>query len=450
MVMTIRAQDHRLYIIEKGQKPKGDWSQCAELGQQITFDANVLEALANDGCQPVHYDLLLLCAAVEFADRRWKRPQTWTRTLHITVPVIKLEIWQFPAVRNSLERVLKHLTSDSWHFNFVQAKNLKPCEWRQMRLDFDEYKSFAMAYSEGLDSRAVTALAGENDAVCIRVARNRHEPKAGDSFFTQIPFAVKNRDSKESSFRSRGFQFAALAAIIAHIRKLNRIVVPESGQGALGPAILPLHRTYADYRNHPAFFRNMERFIKETLGHQVEFEQPRLWFTKGQTLSDFLQLPGKTADHLLNTRSCWQTRYVVNVDGMRKQCGLCAACLLRRFSLHTANVKEPPDTYVIRNLKTSDLNEAMSAISEKRDRDNMIEYGSVGTRHFQHLADMATLPDDDLYVYVLEIAEATGQPMDESLKNLRTLLVAHAREWESFLTAQGKRSFLLKWLNGGR
>src|SRR5579885_683523 len=275
MVMTMRALDRHLYIAESGQKPKGNWSDCAELGQQIVFDANVLEALAKDGCQPVHYDLLILCAAVEFADRRWKRPQTWTRTLHVTLPVIKLEVWQLPAVRNSLERVLKHLTSDSWHFTFVQAKNLKPCEWRQMRLDFGEIKHFAMAYSEGLDSRAVTALAGENDAVCIRVARNRHEPKAADSFFTHIPFAVKIRDSKESSFRSRGFQFAALAAIVAHIRKLNRIVVPESGQGALGPAMLPLHRTYADYRNHPSFFRNMERFISETLGHQIEFEQPR-------------------------------------------------------------------------------------------------------------------------------------------------------------------------------
>ncbi|WP_197706356.1 hypothetical protein [Magnetospirillum sp. 15-1] len=80
----------------------------------------------------------------------------------------------------------------------------------------------------------------------------------------------------------------------------------------------------------------------------------------------------------------------------------------------------------------------------------MVEYGSVGMRHLQHLADMANLPDNKFRVYVSEIAAATGATHQETLKNLRMLLRTHAEEWGVFLSAQGKESFLKNWMDGGR
>jgi hypothetical protein len=260
---------------------------------------------------------------------------------------------------------------------------------------------------------------------------------------------VKNGTPRESSFRSRGFQFAAMTAIAADIRNINKIVVPESGQGALGPAMLPLHRLYADYRNHPKYFRLMEKFLENLLDHNVNFEQPRLWSTKGQTLSAFLQLPNRTNADLVDTRSCWQTRHVVNVGGSRRQCGLCAACLLRRLSLHTAGVTESSGTYVIEDLMAFDVFDAMERVSDLNDRDNMIEYGIAGTRHFQHMASMADWSDEELRMYALEIAEALGEPEVEILTKLRKLLSQHAAEWKTFLEAQGNQSFLHNWTGGG-
>jgi hypothetical protein len=445
-----KAKKQHLCVLEKAQKPEGDGPYSIRIGEDIIFDADVLEALAQDGCLPVHYDLLVLCAAIEFADRHWKRPHGWSRTLQVTVPVIELETWQSAEATGTLAHTLRFLTGDSWNFNFVQAKNIKPCHWRQIPLNFGEIKTFAIAYSEGLDSRAVSALSGDtNENLCIRVANRHQKPQHGDNFFTQIPFTVKNRGGRESSFRSRGFQFAAITAIAAHIRNISRIVVPESGQGALGPAMLPLHRLYADYRNHPAFFRKIELFIKQLLGHQVYFDQPRLWFTKGETLLAFTQLPNKTITDLTNTRSCWQTRHVVNVGGRRRQCGLCAACLLRRFSLHAAGIEELPDTYVIKDLKVADVYEAMSAILGKSDQDNMIGYGIAGARHFQHLADMSLWTDKELHVFTSEIAAAISLTEAETLTKLRTLLSAHAKEWHAFLAAQGELSFLQNWMGGG-
>ncbi len=301
-----------------------------------------------------------------------------------------------------------------------------------------------------MDSRAVAALSGnEAEALCIRVAGNRQRRKTGDSYFTQIPFKVKGYRSNESGFRSRGFQFAAVTAIAAQLSSVTRIIVPESGQGALGPVLLSLHNIYADYRNHPTFFRKMERFIRAVLGYRVRFEQPRLWSTKGQTLRAFLGIVGKSEQDLTSTHSCWQTRRVVNVGG-RKQCGLCAACLLRRLSLHVAGVNEAPGTYVVSDLAASDAADALSVIPQKADRDIMVEYGSVGARHLQHLADMSGLPDDDIRVHASQIAAAIAESYEETLKKLRTMLVTHAEEWRAFLSAQGDQSFLKSWMDGGR
>lgn len=447
------APDKHLLIIEKGQKPTRSLPKdivIAEVGRHIRFDAAVLDTFDVKGCEPLHYDMLVLCAAIEFADRRWKRPAGWRRDFDVTVPVIDLKSWHKPEVLKSLRSVLNQLTGDTWRFTFVQAKNLSPIGSRQMPLNFGTTKTFAIAYSDGLDSRAVSALSGkETEALCIRVARSRQRRKNGDSFFTQIPFKVKGYRGNESSFRSRGFQFAAVTAIAAQLSSVTHIMVPESGQGALGPVLLPLHNIYADYRNHPTFFRKMERFIKALQGYRLQFDQPRLWFTKGQTLSAYLRIAGKSGQHLTGTHSCWQTRRVVNVGG-RKQCGLCAACLLRRLSLHAAGITETPGTYIVSDLAASDASNALSVIPQKADRDIMVEYGSVGARHLQHLADLAGLPDDALRIHASQIGAATGASYDETIKKLRMMLVTHAEEWRAFLYAQGEESFLKNWMDGGR
>lgn len=230
--------DKCLFVLEKGQKrgrtvPKN--AVTAEVGKHILFNASALDSFDVKGCKPMHYDMLVLCAAVEFADRCWKRPLGWRRTFNITVPVTDLTSWQRPDVLKSLHEVLNHLTGDKWQFNFMQAKNLSPIGSRQMPLDFGTAKTFALAYSTGLDSRAVSALSGDRDeALCIRVSGNRQRRRNGDSYFTQIPFKVSGYRSNESSFRSRGFQFAAVTAISAQLSNVIRIVVPEAAKARSG------------------------------------------------------------------------------------------------------------------------------------------------------------------------------------------------------------------------
>lgn len=439
-------------IMERGHKArKYSTIQVAEIGRQIKFDPATLDALAVNGCKQNHYDLIVICAAIEFADRRFGRSSAWGRSFEVIIPVIDLETWGRPEVKEKLVKVVNYLTGDDWKFTFYEARDQSPVQFRQGSLDLGDAKAFAVAYSDGLDSRAVSALCGSKDeALCIRIASRRQKPKLGDSYFTQIPFRVEEFRSNESSFRSRGFQFASITAIAAHLKGVTRIVVPESGQGALGPVLLPFYKIYPDFRNYPLFFRKMEEFLGEALGHLLVFDQPRIWSTKGETLSAFLQVPGKTKEDLIETRSCWQSRWIVNIDGEKKQCGLCAACLLRRMSLRAAGVEEPSGAYVVSALNATDVYKAMSDIPRAEDKSIMIEYGMAGVRHLQDLAKLSEQPDEALRGYASEISRAMGEDYSNVVSNLRAMLIVHAQEWGAFLSELGEGSFLMGWLEGGR
>ena len=130
--------------------------------------------------------------------------------------------------------------------------------------------------------------------------------------------------------------------------------------------LLPLHNIYADYRNHPTFFRKMERFIRAVLSYRVQFEQPRLWSTKGETLRAFLDMSRKVrpaSDEYPIPAGKGAGSLMWAVGG--QECGLCAACLLKHFSLHAAGINEAPGTYVVSDLAASDATDALYPHSPK-------------------------------------------------------------------------------------
>lgn len=424
----------------------------AQIGRQITFDPTSLETYHYEGWKPAHHDLLLVCAAVEFADRRCARRRAqWARDFSLTVPVSDSRNWQRHEVQERLSGVLRQLTGDQWRFHFVQGSRTDVHYNPQRALPFGSNKQFAIAYSDGLDSRCVSGLYEKNDnAIRVRVTKTKEKVKKGERPFDRVPFNVNPKRSPESSVRSRGFKFAAITAIAAHLSGVENIVVPESGQGALGPVLLPLHNIYPDYRNHPVFFRKMEQFIKALLGYSVIYEQPRIWHTKGQTISAFLAEPGTSPETIVATRSCWQQRWNTKFGGKLHQCGLCAACLLRRMSMHAAGVAEPADAYTISDLSVDDFNVAVPKRNDLRLSATIVDYGSIGARHLKQFADLASLTDAQLRPEAFEIARATGASEQLTLQSLRELLVQHKDEWRDFLSAQGNKSFINRWIGGGR
>ena len=159
--------------------------------------------------------------------------------------------------------------------------------------------------------------------------------------FASVPYRVHegNRRFAESSARSRGFKFATISGVTAYLSKAEQIIVPESGQGSLGPSLTPVGQAYEDYRNHPLFTDTMEKYLGALFHHQPRFEFPRLWNTKAETLKEFVDKcpDGHTWEA---TWSCWQSARQASVDGHKRQCGICAACMLRRQSVHAAGLTE--------------------------------------------------------------------------------------------------------------
>ena len=433
------------------RRPNSD-ETIAQIGVDILFDPSVLDTYCYDGWRPVHHDLLLVCAAVEYADRRCRRRATrWSRRFRIILPVLDLPAWKQLDVSAHLQDTLRHLTGDEWHFSFVQGSESAPNAARQRVLPFPNHRAFAIAYSDGVDSRCVSGLLDTGgSAVRVRVGRNKDPVRFGERPFDQIPFSVKLDTARESGARSRGFKFASITAIAAHLSGVRKIVVPESGQGALGPVLLPLHNTYADYRNHPTFFRKMERFINAVLGYSLVYEQPRLWYTKGETIAAFLAQSKTERESIFTTRSCWQQRWNARFAGKLRQCGLCVACLLRRMSMHAADVDEPADTYLIDDLTVHCYKHAVSRHPCNRLSGTMAEYGSVGARHLQRLAEMPHLLDSPPRPHVFELARATGFSEKTIRQALMRLLLQHAQEWREFVRAQGPRSFITNWTTGAR
>lgn len=120
------------------------------------------------------------------------------------------------------------------------------------------------------------------------------------------------------------------------------------------------------------------------------------------------------------------------------------------MSMHAAGVDEPADTYFIGDLKVAHYEDAVPRSNRMRPSHTMVEYGIVGVRHLQQLADMAEMPDAPLRLHAFEIARAIGASAEDTRENLRMLLVQHAEEWHDFVNAQGQHSLIKSWAMGGR
>lgn len=310
-------------------------------------------------------------------------------------------------------------------------------------------------FSEGLDSRAVAGLMGrELGDRLIRVrlgskAADRHTLSRRREPFTSVPYRVRVEDARscESSVRSRGFKFALVSGLAAYLVRAGQVIVPESGQGALAPALVPVGQAYEDYRNHPLFIDRMEKFLKALFGHAVRFEFPRLWFTKGETLAAFVR-ECDGGDAWSGTWSCWQQSRQASVDGHKRQCGICAACVLRRMSVHAAGLAQPKDTYVWENLSSADFAAGIAAtFGENRITGALREYAIAGVLHLDHLAGLRHGRSGAVALNLAahQIGRSRGLTAGGTRARLDRLLIQHESERKNFVESLGPNSFVADW-----
>jgi len=443
----------RLHVVEAASQALPGWTPCV-VDQDVRFSTEGLESYCFSNWEPLIYDALLLAASVEYCDRALARKEfEWRRYFELRIPVHQPDRWNDPALQRALIAALELLTGDSWTVGFVARTALVESP-RQRHLEMESGTSVVLPYSDGLDSRAVGGLLeSELGGALIRVRlgpvgskrkRDRNQP------FARIPYeVVVDSGTKESSGRSRGFKFAMVAAVAAYLANAARIAMPESSQGALGPVLVPVGQAYEDYRNHPEFTALMSRFLRLLFGRNIQFEYPRLWHTKGETIKAYAEL-SNGRDFWSDTRSCWQQSRQVSWNGRRRQCGICAACLLRRMSMNAAELAERDETFVWQNLSATRFEQGVLP-GFTQITGAMREYGIAGALHLDHLAALT----GDRHAaainhHAFKLARALGADESDVRSKLVDVLNKHKKEWEAFMDMVGSRSFLARWTSGQR
>ena len=120
------------------------------------------------------------------------------------------------------------------------------------------------------------------------------------------------------------------------------------------------------------------------------------------------------------------------------------------MSLHAARVDEPPEASAVANLKVEQFSDALPKQKSFKATATLYDYGYMGARHLQQLAEMSNEAAETLKPYVFELAEALGTSTDDVQSQLRCMLHQHSEEWAAFAASQGEKSFLKIWTKGGR
>ena len=445
----------RVDVVEAGARSRRGWLRC-EVDQNVRFSTASMESYFFAQWEPVAYDALLVAAAADFCDRSQRRPaRGWGRDIEVRVPVHEPDLWNRKDVTETLHDTLDFLTGDRWQITFYARRRPQSAP-RQGLINLGCDVSAVIPFSDGLDSRAVAGLIARKlgeKLVRMRLGSKEFDGKALSRHkqpFTAVPYKVRPGEKAfdESSARARGFKFALVSGLAAYLAGASRVIVPESGQGSLGPALVPVGQAYVDYRSHPLFTERMEKFIEALLGYRVRFEFPRLWHTKGETLTQFVSECDEGPSSWASTWSCWQQSRHVSVEKKKRQCGVCAACMLRRLSVHAAGLTEPSTTYVWEDLGASTFDAGAATTFDRRKITPALrEYAIAGALHLDHLAALRDSPGNarmfDLSAF--QLARSCGLSETESRTRLDRLLAQHETEWKSFMHSLGPNSFVADW-----
>ena len=450
---------HRVDVVEAGVGARRGWIAC-EIGENVKFDTAGLEAYCFGSWDPVIFDAFLVAAAVQFCDHTKRRPRGhWGRHFELRMPVHDVALWRSGAVRGQLEETLAFLTGDRWSFEFYARNKREPAP-DQGRFSIPGGERVIVPFSDGLDSLAVARLMEcEHQHKLIRVRLGERpmirRKSAGHSVpFVAVPYRVKlgKTGSVESSARSRGLRFAMLTGVAAYLCRSGCVINTESGQGALGPVLVSVGQEYEDYRNHPLFTDRISQFLAGLFDHEVRYIYPRLWQTKAETLSEFVVLDSGGRGWA-QTRSCWQSQRQVSVSGRRRQCGVCAACMLRRMSVHASGLEESKETYVWESLDAERFQDgAAVGFGNTRPEGALYEYAIAGTLHLDHLASLGQSQTNRtvLVRQASQLNRALGDSERDTSQRLDRLLMQHGNEWNAFLESLGSRSFVRRWALGDR
>ena len=314
------------------------------------------------------------------------------------MPVHDVALWTNSRVRGTLLDALNFLTGDAWDIDFHPRRRSADVP-QQGLLTLDRAVDAVIPFSNGLDSRAVAGLTARsmgNRLVRVRLGsrladgeglrRERHA-------FTAVPFEVTADKGVfvESTARSRGFKFALVSGIAAYLAgAARRHRAGERAGRARVRRSSPsdrLTRTTAATRCSPAGWRGS---LEALLGYKrplcVPADSGRRRARRCVSSSTLAPMtPGRR--HGPAGRASARSASMA----ASAQCGICAACMLRRMSIHAAGLSEPPERYVWERLTTRAFEDGAEPSFRAKGKITgaLREYAIAGALHLDHLAVLA-------------------------------------------------------------
>ena len=363
--------DFRLELMVPDPIPEGldsstfYWSSNARGSYESTYGPHLgrLGPVAS-----ANIDFVRIAASAFTADRSTPRGgggSNWnSREIGLAVPVNSPDLWR--SVSDDLTSLLGLLTGDSWRLEFVPDYVPK-----EPVAKFAPGAERVVLVSGGADSaigalrsRQTVGLGGHilvsHVGVKILAPIQREVASGAEKLVpgvlqehVQIGFRRKQRQvngvafPSEPSSRSRSLLFLAFGLAVAS-REGVPLWIPENGFASLNPPLGAERRGSLSTRTtHPAFLEGLS-MILEAVGAQSTIINPFVGKTKGEMFAEVATEFGKedASEFLSLTHSCGWTGQRAFRISMRRQCGVCFGCVVRRASFHASGIEDGTD-YIV-------------------------------------------------------------------------------------------------------
>lgn len=413
--------------------------KVAVLGRNIRSRPSEIARYCLAAHRAISEDVATIAESIALADRIFPRHRgvAWNRVIELEIPVFEISVFQRTTVLSALEEAVHFLTGDTWHLRFVKREGA-PLSQEVLPFEKVQYR-YVTPYSDGLDSYAQAVLL-ENEAGADAILKLRSARIGGDSDELQrpvlrVPRGFRGMPKKELTYRTRPFVFFSFAGIGAFVTGAEAVVIGESGQGALGPALVRYADEWPFRSTHPGFVSRIARYLELAFGSAIAFRMPQRWRTKGEVLLEL------KAAGLLGR---WQDTSSCSVRPVGKHgasvCGVCGGCMLRSLAVHSAGLAQPKLTVAFDARSGSDVaaDGQVMSISERH-----MAVRSLGT-----MAELSRLVDGDRTRALLESESMLLNEPDPALAAnlMHDLISRHAAEWHGFIASLPKRGWARRFV----
>lgn len=386
-----------------------DWFDDAD-GSTIQYRGSLRSRLAVPAAAS---DLLKVAAAVYCVDRLEERPGTWTRSIHLQLPVRQMGQWS--VVSAEFTDAVSFLSGDNWYLEFTDST-----EAVRAPTEIAPAVDVVCLFSGGLDSfTGALNLLAEGKMICLvghygpgqthqaqqrlcrALALRYPDQVVARWFFLQpaAPAAGQARtlpEGRELSQRSRSLLFlAAGLTVAAGYGPEVPLYIPENGLIGINVPLTGARKgSFSTRTTHPHFIGKLS-YCVQGFGITNPIVNPFRLMTKGEILAACTDQP--TLQRLADaTLSCAHPETARWAKEVQTNCGYCFPCLIRRASMHHVGL-DRPDLYTYDVLadnpelaqdKGSDLRALVRSLNQPSKRSDVLRNGPVAAAEVTAFGDV--------------------------------------------------------------